>query len=173
MRKGDSFSSYLMTEVVHPHGSQGMPRSLLFGVDMPEEVWGNQDKRLRLAKPFWAQNERRYSHLFEDTELFILFGCSLGESDKWWWKNIADVLGKETHYSVGENTFLPEIIIYWYNGGANSLTTDEVRQHFLDSAGALEKYEELKDYIHVVLYDSTSARTWLTTSRAAIKTQNM
>ena len=78
VRSGDTFSSYVMTEVLHPHGHQSIPRSLLFGIDEPTQKRGNRDQTLRLAKPFWAQNERRYKHLFDDTELYIVFGCSLG-----------------------------------------------------------------------------------------------
>lgn len=165
VRPLDSFWSYVMTEMVHPHGSQGVPRSLLFGIDTPKNVSGNQDKALRLAKPFWAQNERRYGNLFKDTELFVVFGCSLGESDRWWWKSIADVLGHKSAYSDGAKSFLPEVIIYWYNAGSDQLTADGVRQRFLKSAGKTEQFEELKDYIRVVLYNSSTDRTWLKTTR--------
>lgn len=104
VRPFDSSSSYLMTEVIHPHGQQSIPRSLLFGIDEPDMRAGNQDPRLRLAKPLWAQNKPRYSHLFDDTELFIIFGCSLGGVDRWWWRNIAEALGKERTYSNGFST---------------------------------------------------------------------
>lgn len=95
VRPGDTFSSYVVAETVHPHGHLSIPRSLLFGIDTPPELRGNQDPALRLAKPFWAQNERRYEHLFDDTELFIVFGCSLGTSDRWWWSRIASALNRE------------------------------------------------------------------------------
>jgi hypothetical protein len=164
VRPGDYFSSYVMTEIVHPHGNQGVPRSLLFGVDTPEIVSGNQDQALRLAKPFWAQHERRYGHLFEDTELFILFGCSLGESDRWWWKSIADAIGRECTCPGGIESFHPEMIIYWYNSEESKITADDVRRKFLESAGKVERYDELKEYIRVVMYDSATERTWLKTS---------
>lgn len=94
-RPGDTYSCYLVTDTVHPHGHQSIPRSLLFGIDTPLETRGNQDPALRLAKPFWAQNDVRYEHLFEDTELFVVFGCSLGDSDRWWWSRIGTALGNE------------------------------------------------------------------------------
>ena len=161
VRPHDIFSSYVMTEMVHPHGSQGVPRSLLFGIDTPKVIEGNQDKALRLSKPFWARNEWRYGDLFNDTELFVIFGCSLGESDRWWWKNIADVLGQESAYSNGAGLFLPELIIYWYNGGSDQLSAEGVRQRFLESAGKIGQFEKLKDYIRVVLYDRSTDRKWL------------
>lgn len=112
IRPGDVFSSYVMTEIVHPHGAQGIPRSLLFGIDTPEAVAGNRDQALRLAKPFWAQNQIRYGHLFNDTELFIIFGCSLGESDRWWWSKIAESLSHAMSYAGSDDSFQAELIIY-------------------------------------------------------------
>lgn len=161
---GDHFSSYVTSEVIHPHGHQSIPRSLLFGIDTPSVLSGNQDPALRLAKPFWAQNDLRYGHLFEDTELFIVFGCSLGESDRWWWKHIVDAIGIERIRLDGVTKYSPELIIYWYNGGNIRTSSDAVRQKFLEFAEP-EKRIWLAQYIHVILYDSESERRWLNTSR--------
>lgn len=164
VRPGDQFSSYLMTEVFHPHGHQSIPRSLLFGIDEPAKRSGNGDKSLRLAKPFWAQNERRYKHLFSDTELFIVFGCSLGESDRWWWRHIAESLGQERTRSDEGDVYQPELIIYWYNGGTQVLSGAEVREKFFQAAGVTDG-GDTADYIHVVLHDDSTDRAWLNTSR--------
>jgi|SRR6478752_6111728 len=164
VRPGDIFSSYVMSEVVHPHGHQSIPRSLLFGIDEPLQKVGNQDRALRLAKPFWAQNERRYEHLFEDTELFIAFGCSLGESDRWWWRRIAEALGQERERPDDGGCYQPEIIIYWYNGGSQRLNAREVRKRFLEAADMTDR-NDLEDFIHVVLHDPMTERSWLTTSQ--------
>lgn len=163
---GDHFSSYLMTDVVHPHGHQSIPRSLLFGIDEPSQRRGNTDRTLRLAKPFWAQNERRYEHLFRDTELFIIFGCSLGESDRWWWRHVADALGQERLRPDGGASYRPELIVYWFNGGSQKLTKSEVRSKFLGSAGITDMGDRA-DHIHVVLHDGSTDRVWLNTSRKA------
>ncbi|QWL30910.1 AbiH family protein [Rathayibacter toxicus] len=164
VRPGNKFSSYVMTEIVHPHGIQGVPRSLLFGIDMPATINGNQDQALRLAKPFWAQNAKRYEHLFKDTELFIIFGCSLGESDRWWWKNVAESLCQERSYAGSSNRFFAEVIIYWYDAGKD-LTPDEVKIRFLEAAGVMDRRRELEPFIHVVIYNAESDRTWLRTLR--------
>lgn len=161
VRPFDSSSSYLMTEVIHPHGQQSIPRSLLFGIDEPGRSAGNQDPRLRLAKPFWAQNKHRYSHLFDDTELFIIFGCSLGEVDRWWWRHIAEALGKERTYSNGSSTYRPELIIYWYNDGPTPLTDNQVRERFLEAADC--DVANADTLIHIVPYDSLTERVWLRT----------
>ncbi|MDN4615937.1 AbiH family protein [Leifsonia sp. F6_8S_P_1B] len=160
---GDIFYSYVTSEVVHPHGHQSIPRSLLFGIDMPNSVRGNQDPALRLAKPFWAQNDLRYRHLFDDTELFIVFGCSLGESDKWWWKNIADHLGQDRQREDGMPSYSPELILYWFNGGADRLSADDVRDKFLEFADPAER-GRIAPFIHVVLHDANTRRSWLSTS---------
>lgn len=170
IRPGDNYSSYLVTDLIHPHGSQGIPRSLLLGTDAPPGMVKNQDQTLRLSKPFWAQNKIRYQHLFEDTELYIIFGCSLGQSDKWWWKNIANSLNKDTPYTRrtenynGLETFKPEVIIYWYD---SELTTSEeyIRRKFLEVASMPERYDELEEYIQVIVYNSDSDRVWLNTKR--------
>ncbi|WP_187977381.1 AbiH family protein [Mycetocola sp. JXN-3] len=161
IRAGDTFSSYLMTEIIHPHGTQGVPRSLLFGVDQPGEVAGNWDDSLRLSKPFWGQNDKRYASLFETTELFIVFGCSIGKSDRWWWKSIAEVLGTARPYSDGSDSFEPELIIYWYQSAGENTSEDEVRRIFLEAAGKLDRLKDLERSIQVVLYTSSSDRTWL------------
>jgi len=162
---GDHFSSYVTSDVVHPHGHQSIPRSLLFGVDTPQHVRGNQDPALRLAKPFWAQNDLRYRHLFDDAELFIIFGCSLGESDRWWWKHIADALGTERTRSDGVRKYSPELILYWFNGGGNVWDVDAVCDKFLEFAAPSER-ARLREYVHVVMHDAGTARNWLNTSPA-------
>lgn len=164
VRPGDTFSSYVMSEVIHPHGHQSIPRSLLFGIDEPLRKGGNEDRAMRLAKPFWAQNERRYEHLFEDTELFIAFGCSLGKSDRWWWRRIAEALGQERERSNSGDRYQAEMIIYWYNGGPQLLTAPEVRKRFLEAAGMVDR-SDIEEFIHVVLHDPLVERYWLNTSQ--------
>ena len=165
VRPGDVFFSYITTgPIIHPHGQQSIPRSLLFGVDAPTTVSNNQDPKLRLSKPFWAQNQLRYQHLFQDSELFIIFGCSIGETDGWWWRNIANTVGQEKQYSNDDgDTYIPELIIYWYNGGSAKLSEEEVHAKFLEAADT--SISDAQQLIHVVLYDnSDTERVWLNTS---------
>lgn len=35
-KKDEWRSSYVLTNIIHPHGSQYTPRSMLFGTDLPE-----------------------------------------------------------------------------------------------------------------------------------------
>jgi len=158
---GDSFSSYVVTETVHPHGYQSIPRSLLFGIDHPDSKLSNQDPILRLSKPFWAQNNIKYNAIFKDTELFIIFGCSLGKSDRWWWRSIADSLQKGFEDGVG-NHISPELIIYWYDPSSRPVTPGKIREKFLNFANDFDS-DKISQRIHVIVYNSDTRRKWLNT----------
>ncbi|WP_309131255.1 AbiH family protein [Brevibacterium sp.] len=153
------WSSYVLTDIVHPHGYQGIPRSLLFGIDAEGRNKSGADPKKKLQKPFWAQSDTRFSHLIDDTDLFILFGCSLGETDGWWWRSILK--------SISNNNE-SEMIIYWWCGGVGAQITEEhIRTKFLNVAQAeVQKLPaKINERIHVVLYDDSVDRIWLNTSR--------
>ncbi|WP_257162152.1 bacteriophage abortive infection AbiH family protein [Corynebacterium cystitidis] len=80
-------SAYFMYDVHHPHGQQQIPRSLLFGIS-GEDDSRNSDPRYGLEKEYWSQADRRYEKMIHESELFIIFGSSIGQSDRWWWKHI-------------------------------------------------------------------------------------
>ncbi|QIM19566.1 ABC transporter permease [Leucobacter coleopterorum] len=148
-------SSNVATQIVHPHGSQDIPRSLLFGTGYS----GNpHDQQAQLAKPYWAQNQLKYAHLFDDTHLFIVFGCSLGETDQWWWQNIAQALLKD------DNTAL---MLYWWNPcGEDVKTSKQIQDLFFDAAGTqASSHDKLRQQICVVSYNDESERVWLSTRR--------
>lgn len=148
-------SSYVEMQVAHPHGYQDIPRSLLFGTN------GDGDPRspgAKLAKTYWARVEQRYAHLFDDTSLFIVFGCSLGKTDEWWWKNIADALLKDEKRAL---------LLYWWNADSSSkLAEDDVRRKFLKAAG-LKRAERdaISEQIVVISYADSDDRTWLNSRR--------
>lgn len=143
-----------MSDVVHPHGIQYTPRSLLFGID---EAAGNAR---RLSKPYWAQNSVKYEALFPETDLFIIFGCSLGATDRWWWRAIIDGL------RANEDA---DLILYWRRGAHDAtLTADELRARFSDAAGYgaadAGTLALLREKLRVVLYEDSSERAWLNTN---------
>ena len=83
----DPYMRLLPIEIIHPHGYQNIPKSLLFGTE--SEVYNNpKDLRRIFVKSFWAQDSERYGEHFEQASLFIIWGCSMGESDSWWWSRI-------------------------------------------------------------------------------------
>ena len=160
------WSSYLMTEIHHPHGVQQVPRSLLFGVDASDDV-AKKGSEMKLEKPFWAQTPRRFQKMIAESELFIIFGSSLGSTDRWWWRHILAAVGRGA-----------QVIIYQYVAdlSSTSITEDTSRDTFVkenfdralfdtESLDDQSLIAQLKENIIVVLFDdptSLSAFGWST-----------
>jgi Bacteriophage abortive infection AbiH len=158
------WSSYVRSEVIHPHGQQAIPRSLLFGIDAPDGLDQGRDAHRKLMKPYWAMNRIEYSHLFCDTRLFIIFGCSLGESDGWWWRRVYEALNRVT----AEGSPTSELIIYWWTPMANPVTRETVLDTFFaavtansDEPGA--KRASVEERIQVAVYTDDSPPVFLAT----------
>ena len=148
--KDTCYSSYLITNITHPHGYQNIPKSMLFGFDNEEQI-KDENKRFlakKFLKPYWAQNDKRYKSYFNDTDLFIIYGMSIGSSDFWWWNNILNSL-LETD---------AELIIYNYNRTNNHESDDDTINRFIDAAREKEltdsEIEKLNKKIAIVQYDS-------------------
>ncbi|WNM23519.1 AbiH family protein [Demequina capsici] len=152
-KKNFRMVSYLVSDVVHPHGVQYVPRSLLFGIDSADAYAS------KLTKPYWAQNEVKYGDLFNETELFIIFGCSLGATDRWWWRSIAKALAERDE---------AELLLYWRRSPRDTqLDESAVRSKFSDAVGPgvhPDLATVLEQKARVVLYDDGSERRWLNTS---------
>lgn len=156
------WSSYVRSEVIHPHGQQWIPRSLLFGIDAPDSLAPGRDPHRRLMKPYWAMNRIEYGHLFSDTRLFIIFGCSLGASDGWWWRRVYEALNRKTE----NGTRLSELIIYWWSPGARLESREAVLDAFFAGvAGESDEPERasVEDRIQVVVYGDGNPPAFLAT----------
>ena len=143
-----NYSSYLMSNINHPHGYQNVPKSMLFGFDNEEQI-KNKKKRFlakKFLKPYWAQNDKRYKSYFNDTHLFIIYGMSIGSSDFWWWNNILNSL-LETD---------AELIIYNYN--SNKESDSYTINRFINAATNEKldngKLDKLHKKIAIVQYNS-------------------
>ena len=71
-----------------------------------------------------------YANKFKDTSLFIVYGCSLGVSDSWWWNKIYERLLDEDFAELFiydyENEDRDAVIKKFINGcGKDNITTDE------------------------------------------------
>lgn len=144
----------LKTRIFHPHGQQHTPRSMLFGfdnmqqvdIDCSEEAKTDQsiEKIRYFLKPYWAENDSKYKEYLDESELYIVFGHSIGGSDKYWWKSIADSLDKNKS----------ELIIYNYickDTEDTESKKDQIKEKFLDAAGFnLSSGKEIKSRIFVV-----------------------
>ena len=121
---------------------------MLFGFDNENQITNvnNRDKAKNFLKPYWAQNDKKYKSYFNNSDLFILYGLSLGDSDFWWWNNILNSL-LETD---------SELIIYNYN--SNKESDNDTINRFIDVATYKELDDEELDKLHkkiaIVQYDS-------------------
>jgi hypothetical protein len=113
-------------------------------------------------KPYWAMNRIEYSHLFSDTRLFIIFGCSLGKTDGWWWRRVYEALNRPTDDGANPT----ELIIYWWSPIASLVTREAVLDTFFtgvaDDLGGPER-ASVEDRIQVVVYTADSTPVFLAT----------
>lgn len=133
------YSSYLMTNITHPHGYQNIPKSMLFGFDNLKQITSSdydQETAKKFLKPYWAQNDKKYKHYFNDTRLFIIYGLSLGRTDFWWWNNILCSL-------LNTNA---ELIIYNYND--NNETDEDTINRFIEVASDKPINDEERKKLH-------------------------
>lgn len=141
------WSSYIMTQIIHPHGMQEIPRSMLFGIDLEKYNPNNNIKNF--IKPYWAQSDLKYKRYFEDTDLFIIYGSSIGVTDRWWWKNILETLKRNQKC---------ELIIYYYCD--ETLNSDIVTQNFINACQCSDIESNIlcriRKQIFVVPFDDNS-----------------
>lgn len=166
------YSGYVVSNVVHPHGILSTPRSLLFGIDSQDDYKKqSRTDAVRLGKPYWSQAHALYRNHFLQADLFIIFGCSLGESDGWWWRNIVRGLRNIKTQTippsnVGEVEVESAELIIYRRQDADNHTVDSVKDQFLEVAQVARtdpEYESLAARIHVVIYDDESPRSFLST----------
>ena len=150
---GDTiWSSYIISDVVHPHGYQNVPKSMLFGVNSRNQICSVGGRKLNsFVKPYWAQNDLKYAHLFEDTDLYIIFGMSSGVTDQWWWRKIVDSL------EISDS----ELILYNYCHSASEVLQDTVKEPFMKASGWRgedTRKSRIMDKIYVVNFDNNTPR---------------
>lgn len=137
------YSSYLVTNIIHPHGIQDVPRSILFGVDIPDFNKGTSQTK-RLVKSYWSRYDVNYNSYFKETKLFIMYGMSISKTDGWWLDQIFEsILNREA-----------ELIIYKY-GCENE---QHIKNQFIEACirhkNADESdVEEVKRHIYVVTFE--------------------
>jgi hypothetical protein len=120
----------------HPHGNQNVPTSLLLGTTAVDlrgtTAWNFQ-------KDYIGRLNEDYNNLMSETDLFIIFGTSLGESDKFWWGNVINNL--KTHPEK-------ELIIYWYGS-----EDDRVVEKLIQNSGCQATKESLEAQIQVIYHN--------------------
>jgi len=140
------WSSYIITDIIHPHGFQDIPRSILFGIDLPEYDKGNSEEKV-LIKEYWSQYDAKYKSYMEEAELFIIYGMSLGKTDAWWMDQIFEAILKRD----------AELIIYRYG----SESKDSIKGLFIDccirhKTCTEEDKNKVKNNIYVVVFEKNN-----------------
>lgn len=135
-------SSYLVSDIIHPHGVQDISRSILFGIDLENYDKGNS-KEKRLVKSYWAQYDIKYKSYLKEAELFIIYGMSLGKTDAWWMDSIYHEIKKRD----------VELIIYKHGNEDK----ESVIELFFDCCvrhtdSSEEEKNKVKSNIHVVTF---------------------
>ncbi len=154
--KGTSSAVRVLTHVVHPHGIQDVPRSILFGTE--RDGIGDKDQRKLFIKNKWARDKERYSKDISRAELFVIFGMALSGVDGWWMSEIYKCLS-----GIGmkrrKKADIPELFIYNFTTDSkNDVPMDKIKQRFLDaciyiSRDEKKKYDSaVKKRIYVINY---------------------
>lgn len=144
------WSCQIDSNLYHPHGYQDIPRSMLFGFDRD---YRPKDTVTKFLKPYWGQNNKKYSDIFRAANIFVIYGMSLGVSDRWWWREICKSLHDKS----------AELIIYRYSEGAKG-DEDDVKERFIESANldGDSRFDDflfmdtIKERISVIFFDENS-----------------
>ena len=116
-----TLSGYMLLNIIHPNGMQNVPRSMIFGTEFADYQKNHPVKKM--VKSFWTLNDFKYSRFFPETELFLIFGMALSNTDGWWMYRIAERLCDASP---------AELIIYFFAPGC---TDDEIRAKFFEACG--------------------------------------
>ena len=159
-RPTQNFSSYFNCDIIHPHGQQFIPKSIIFGTDLDENNYDASSGLTRtFIKSYWAQNDIKYKSYIEEAELFIIYGMSLGKTDAWWFDNIFDALLPKTNNESGGNCDAELIIYYKVQNANDDSQIDKVKDSFIDSCirhkhSSNDNKEMIRNKIHVVLFEN-------------------
>ena len=151
LNKYTACSTYLISDIFHVHGYYNIPRSILFGTEVPNLNPHNQnDKRKYFCKSHWARDDLKYQEVVDKTNLFIVYGMSISKTDSWWFDRIYKRLLNND----------ADLIIYYYDGSVQSDDREskaaEVKKHFFEACREPIDSEAVIDNIHVVLFNDNS-----------------
>ena len=111
-------NTQVLTHVVHPHGIQDAPGSILFGTEDYRDI---EDARWKFLKNLWARDSEKYKKDFEKANLFIIFGMSVSFTDGWWMTEVYRGLLNGA-----------ELIIYNFNKELGK-TSSDVKERFKEA----------------------------------------
>lgn len=124
----------------HPHGINTVADSIILGVsdgslkNKIEDSWKYEKE--------YVGELSKYNEILENTNLFIIYGSSLGNPDVYWWKNILDVMKENVQ---------TELLIYWY-GEYDSLSENDIKNKFITNSGVISDNLNLRNRIKVIIF---------------------
>lgn len=133
----------------HPHGHISIPASILFGiskngtyestiVDSDTPGYFQEELRKRIDKSYWSQAESTYESMIKSTDIFIIFGHSIGQTDEWWWNNVLNQLNENKK---------AEVIIYGYTDCESKKNT--LNEELLKYAKEID-VKKIKERIYLI-----------------------
>ena len=147
----DPYVQLMPVDIFHPHGIQDVPKSLLFGIEN-KEYCNIRDHRRVFVKSLWAQCRPKYQDQFSETELFIIYGCSIGKSDNWWWSRIYERL-------TDKNS--AELIIYNYGNEDENIIKERFINNCCLDERDIEEINKVKENIYIVNFDSEICKEFM------------
>lgn len=119
-----SFSQYLNKAIINVHGV--IDRFLTLGLNDESQLatdFFERDDLNDLLKPDSLANSREYrrrnaENVIENSDIIVIFGMSIGSTDKHWWEKIAEVLLKAKN---------KKLIIHLYEKEPSYLSSRKVR----------------------------------------------
>lgn len=150
IQKYDKKSLRTTIKFYHPHGQLSIPESILFGIGYNRKTYQtstsstsnfheNFGEKLtkKLDKLYWSELGAEKDLEIIQTDLFIIYGHSIGESDKWWWQKILQALAR------GD----AELIIYDYD---SQHLKNQIIEYFPDLK------ESVENKIFVINFDDNT-----------------
>ncbi|EMF0260810.1 hypothetical protein V1268_001089 [Enterococcus hirae] len=153
-----SFSQYFNKAIINVHGV--IDRFLTLGLNDESQLatdFFERDDLNDLLKPDSLANSREYrrrnaENVIENSDIIVIFGMSIGSTDKHWWEKIAEVLLKAKN---------KKLIIHLYEKEPSYLSSRKVRlrrkkkeDEFLSHLDNLdlsdEKISQLRKQIYIV-----------------------
>lgn len=149
-------TSHFLGQVFHIHGN--LDSDFILGVDNKEQIAYEEfrsDARITdvFVKPLannylGNQNNGNIATVLNSADIFCIYGMSIGETDKTWWKRIAENLknndSKQLVIFVWEPNFIPTLA----SEKINFIRTK--RDSFLKAAG-YHGENNISDRIHIVI----------------------
>lgn len=146
-------------EYIQIHGD--LNHSFALGVDNIGQIKSDYHKENDLSRSALLKSEmikpdaiKRLEYMIKQTYDFYIYGMSIGETDKRWWRKI----GEELSSRKGE--WIKELVIYSYHQGYDTEPT-YAQRHYLESEKEL--FCEMAGISSGSLYDQDQIRVEINT----------